>query len=150
MTSQNQKTTVIRNGTLIDGSGSPPTENEAVVIQENRITSVGRIPPGLNLEDKESVRIIDATGRWIMPGLIDGHCHLSFGQPAMPGVSIGRGTASAEFTTLKAARNAPFFAVHFRLATPSAFPLISPPHHPCLPAGCWPVGPDAPAGAGLA
>ena len=106
MTSQNQKTTVIRNGTLIDGSGSPPTENEAVVIQENRITSVGRIPPGLNLEDKESVRIIDATGRGIMPGLIDGHCHLSFGQPAMPGVSIGRGTASAEFTTLKAARNA--------------------------------------------
>ena len=106
MTSQNQKTTVIRNGTLIDGSGSPPTENEAVVIRENRITSVGRIPPGLNLEDKESVRIIDATGRWIMPGLIDGHCHLSFGQPAMPGVSIGRGTASAEFTTLKAARNA--------------------------------------------
>ena len=106
MTSQNQKITVIRNGTLIDGSGSPPTENEAVVIQENRITSVGRIPPGLNLEDKESVRIIDATGRWIMPGLIDGHCHLSLGQPAMPGVNIGRGTASAEFTTLKAARNA--------------------------------------------
>ncbi len=106
MTSENQQTTVIRNGTLIDGSGSPATENEAVVIQGNRITSVGRIPLGLNLEDKESVRIIDAASRWIMPGLIDGHCHLSFGQPAMPGVSIGRGTASAEFTTLKAARNA--------------------------------------------
>ncbi len=106
MTSQNQQTTVIRNGTLIDGSGSPAVENEAVVVQGNRITSVGRIPPGLNLEDKESVWIIDATGRWIMPGLIDGHCHLSFGQPAMPGVSIGRGTASSEFTTLKAARNA--------------------------------------------
>ena len=106
MTSQNQQTTVIRNGTLIDGSGRPAAENEAVVIQGNRITSVGRVPPGLNLEDKESVRIIDATGRWIMPGLIDGHCHLSFGQPSMPGVSIGRGTASAEFTTLKAARNA--------------------------------------------
>ena len=104
MTSGNQQTTVIRNGTLIDGSGSPAVENEAVVIQGNRITSVGRIPPGLNLEDKESVRIIDATGRWIMPGLIDGHCHLSFGQPAMPGVSIARGTTSAEFTTLRAAR----------------------------------------------
>ena len=106
MSNQDQQTTVIRNGTLIDGSGSPAKDNEAVVIQGNRITSVGRIPAGLNLEDKESVRVVDASDRWIMPGLIDGHCHLSFGQPAMPGVSIGRGTASSEFTTLKAARNA--------------------------------------------
>ena len=96
MTSQNQQTTVIRNGTLIDGSGSPAVENEAVVIQGNRITSVGRIPGGLNLEDTETVRVIDATGRWIMPGLIDGHCHLSFGQHAMPGVSIDRRWLSRE------------------------------------------------------
>ena len=106
MASQSTKTTVIRNGTLIDGSGSTASDNEAVVIQGNRITSVGSIPAGLNLEDKESVRVIDASGRWIMPGLIDGHCHLSFGQPAMPGVSVARGTTSAEFTTLRAARNA--------------------------------------------
>jgi N-acyl-D-aspartate/D-glutamate deacylase len=52
MASNNAKTTVIRNGTLIDGSGSAASENEAVVIQENRITSVGSIPAGLNLEDK--------------------------------------------------------------------------------------------------
>ena len=77
MTSQNQKTTVIRNGTLIDGSGSPPTENEAVVIQENRITSVGRIPPGLNLEDKESVRPVDHAGahRWSLPSVLRPACH---------------------------------------------------------------------------
>ena len=106
MASQSTKTTVIRNGTLIDGSGSTASDNEAVVIQGNRITSVGSIPAGLNLEDKESVRVIDASDRWIMPGLIDGHCHLSFGQPAMPGVSVARGTTSAEFTTLRAARNA--------------------------------------------
>ena len=106
MASQSTKTTVIRNGTLIDGSGSTASDNEAVVIQGNRITSVGSIPAGLTLEDKESVRVIDASGRWIMPGLIDGHCHLSFGQPAMPGVSVARGTTSAEFTTLRAARNA--------------------------------------------
>ena len=40
MTSQNQQTTVIRNGTLIDGSGSPAVENEAVVVQGNR--KIGR------------------------------------------------------------------------------------------------------------
>ena len=106
MSASNGKTTVIRNGILIDGSGSSPIENGAVVIQGNRIRSVGQIPADVNVEDKDNVEVIDASGQWIMPGLIDGHCHLSFGQPAMPGVSIARGTASGEFSTLRAARNA--------------------------------------------
>ncbi len=106
MSNNGNKTTVIRNGTLIDGSGSPPAQNDAVVIEGNRITSVGPVPPGLNLEDTERVRVIDASDKWIMPGLIDGHCHLSFGQPVMPGLDIAKGTASAEFNTLRAARNA--------------------------------------------
>ena len=63
MASQSTKTTVIRNGTLIDGSGSTASDNEAVVIQGNRITSVGSIPAGLTLEDKKSIRIIDTSGR---------------------------------------------------------------------------------------
>ena len=106
MGASNGKTTVIRNGILIDGSGSSPIENGAVVIQGNRIRSVGQIPADVNVEDKDNVEVIDASGQWIMPGLIDGHCHLSFGQPAMPGVSIARGTTSGEFSTLRAARNA--------------------------------------------
>ena len=35
------KTLVIRNGTLIDGSGKPSNRNDAVVIEGNRIKSVG-------------------------------------------------------------------------------------------------------------
>jgi imidazolonepropionase-like amidohydrolase len=100
----NGTTTVIRNGTLIDATGNPAGPNEAVVIEGNRIRSVGGLPPDVNLEDRE-VNVIDAAGRWIMPGLIDVHCHLSFGNPPMPGVPSAKGTTSAEFSTLRAARN---------------------------------------------
>ena len=100
------KTTIIRNGILIDGTGQPAAQNDAVVIQGDRIRSVGSIPPDINVEDLESVETIDAAGRWIMPGLIEGHCHLSFGQPAMPGLSIARGATSPEFSTIRAAINA--------------------------------------------
>ena len=106
MPANSVKTTIIRNGSLIDGSGRAPVENDAVVIQGDRIRSVGSVPPDVNVEDLENVATIDASGKWIMPGLIDGHCHLSFGQPTMPGITMARGTVSSEFSTLRAARNA--------------------------------------------
>src|SRR5439155_23658243 len=79
----NGKTLVMQHGTLIDGSGRPATTNEAIVIEGNRIRSVGRLPEDVRLEDQDHVQVIDATEHWIMPGLIDGHCHLSFGFPQM-------------------------------------------------------------------
>ena len=106
MSSNGTQTTVIRNGTLIDGTGSPPAENDAIVLEGNRIRSVGRVPVDLNLEDRARVQVIDATGQWIMPGLIDAHCHLSFGHPEMPGVSVSKGAISPGFSALRAARNA--------------------------------------------
>ena len=99
-------TIVIQNGTLIDGSGKPPTSNEAIVIEGNRLRSIGPLPADVHLEDQDGVQVIDASGQWILPGLIDGHCHLSFGYPAMSGVRSAKGTTSAEFSTLRAARNA--------------------------------------------
>ena len=46
------RTIVIRNGTLIDGSGDAPRKNDALVIEGNRIRSVGVLPPELRLEDE--------------------------------------------------------------------------------------------------
>ena len=106
MSTNDAKTTIIRNGTLIDGTGQPAAHNDAVVVQGNRILSVGAVPPEVNVEDREHIETIDATDKWIMPGLIEGHCHLSFGQPAMPGLSIARGATSPEFSTIRAAINA--------------------------------------------
>jgi imidazolonepropionase-like amidohydrolase len=106
MDPQGTQTLVIQNGTLIDGAGNPPTRNQAIIIEGNRITHIGPLPEDLLLGDRDHIEIIDATGQWIMPGLIDGHCHLSFGFPQIPGGPSTRGTISPGFGALRAARNA--------------------------------------------
>ena len=97
------KHTVILNGTLIDGSGADATPNNAIVINGNRIRSVGQLPGDVNLEDKENVQVIDAKGQWVIPGLIDAHSHLSLRQPSIRGIPW---PSSAEHSTLWSARNA--------------------------------------------
>jgi imidazolonepropionase-like amidohydrolase len=59
--------------TLIDGTGGPPLEASAVVIRGGRIESVGSRG---DFQLPERTREVDLTGRWIMPGLVDGHVHL--------------------------------------------------------------------------
>jgi imidazolonepropionase-like amidohydrolase len=99
------KTLVIRNGTLIDGSGKGAARNETIVIEGTRIKSIGPLPPDVTLEDRRSVELIDAGGQWIMPGLIDAHCHVSYGYPTIKGEGKGKGTTRPEFSTLKSARS---------------------------------------------
>ena len=85
MSAVSKKTLVVRNGTLIDGSGKAPSRNDAIVIEGNRIKSVGALPPDVQLEDRRNVEVVDAGGQWIMPGLIDAHCHVSYGYPLIKG-----------------------------------------------------------------
>jgi imidazolonepropionase-like amidohydrolase len=101
-----KKIIVISNGTLIDGTGRTPVRNDAIVIEGNRIKSTGRLPADVKLEDRDNVEVINAAGQWIMPGLIDAHTHLSYGNPKVPGEARGRGTTRPEFNTLRAAWNA--------------------------------------------
>src|SRR5215813_10245214 len=90
---------LIKNGTLIDGSSRDPVSNTRIVVEGNRITHVGGSGGELQPETTDDV-IIDAAGKFILPGLIDSHCHVSLHQGALPGV---RYTSSAEFCTLWAA-----------------------------------------------
>jgi imidazolonepropionase-like amidohydrolase len=90
---------LIKNGTMIDGSGSEPVPNKLLIVEENRITLVGEAEGSMRPETPED-RVIDATGKFILPGLIDAHCHISLHQGALPGV---RYTSTAEFCTLWAA-----------------------------------------------
>jgi imidazolonepropionase-like amidohydrolase len=106
MARQGKHTIVIENGTLIDGSGNPPIPNQAIVIEGNRIGSIGPLPEDIQHGARGQIQRIDAAGQWIMPGLIDGHCHLSFGFPQMSGGPSTRGTTSPGFSALRAARNA--------------------------------------------
>ena len=90
---------LIKNGTLIDGSGRAPTANTLVAIEGNRISHVGPAGGSMRPQTPDDM-VIDAAGKFILPGLIDAHCHVSLHQGALPGV---RYTSSAEFCTLWAA-----------------------------------------------
>ena len=59
---------VIRNGTVVDGTGLPKYKADVAVSGE-RIAAIGRIPE----KGKEE---IDATGHVVSPGFIDGHTHM--------------------------------------------------------------------------
>lgn len=73
--------TLIHNGTLIDGNGRAPLSNAAVLIKNNRIHTVGR-KSDIPMPDAP-VTQLDAKGGYILPGLIDTHVHLMFGDVNM-------------------------------------------------------------------
>jgi N-acyl-D-aspartate/D-glutamate deacylase len=59
---------VVKNGTVIDGSGMPRYRAD-VGIQRGRITRIGRI--------RESAReVLDAEGQVVAPGFVDAHTHM--------------------------------------------------------------------------
>jgi hypothetical protein len=64
---------LIRNVTVIDGSGAPPVPARDVLISGGRIAAVA--PPGLSGAPADAERI-DGTGKFLIPGLIDSHVHL--------------------------------------------------------------------------
>lgn len=66
-------TLAVVGGVLIDGHEGPPLPNSVVLVDGKRIVAVGtrdslKIPPG--------AKVIDASGHYVMPGLIDRHVHL--------------------------------------------------------------------------
>jgi N-acyl-D-amino-acid deacylase len=61
---------VIRNGTVVDGSGAPGVPADVGIVGD-RIATVGRIPV-----DEPGAVEIDAEGHVVTPGFIDGHTHL--------------------------------------------------------------------------
>lgn len=64
---------VLKNATLIDGTGADPVSNGTVVIEDDRIKEVLRGSPGRVPSDAQT---IDCRNQTLLPGLIDGHVHL--------------------------------------------------------------------------
>jgi len=57
-------------GTLLTASSQKTIANGTLLIENGRISAVGRdmtLPPG--------AQVIDAKGRYVMPGIIDAHSH---------------------------------------------------------------------------
>lgn len=64
--------TVIYQGTVIDSTGQPPIEDAVIVIEGERIREIGTVDQISMPADAE---VIEADGKWIIPGLIDAHVH---------------------------------------------------------------------------
>jgi imidazolonepropionase-like amidohydrolase len=70
---------LIAGGRVIDGTGAAP-RSESVLIVGDRIVAVGAEAESRAAAHRD-VRRLDASGMTVMPGLIDGHCHVSFDEP---------------------------------------------------------------------
>ncbi len=80
---------VIQGATLISGAGSTPVQNTVVVIEGNRITAVG---PAGQVSVPQGAEVIQAEGKFIIPGLSDMHVHW---QSWMPELFLAHGVTSA-------------------------------------------------------
>jgi imidazolonepropionase-like amidohydrolase len=72
--------TLITNVSVVDGTRPEPRGPASVLIEGERISALGdesdlraRVPRG------EPLTVADFRGRYLMPGLIDAHCHMTYG-----------------------------------------------------------------------
>lgn len=64
------ETIAIRGATVIDTVGEKDLEGATVIVRDGRIAKVGR-----NVKVPKGARIVDGRGKYLIPGLIDGHVH---------------------------------------------------------------------------
>jgi len=83
-------TLLIRNALVFDGSGEPP-RREDVAVAGRQIAARGAA-----LDPSRAERVVDAEGRWLMPGLVDIHTHLDLEVELAPGLpeSVRHGTTT--------------------------------------------------------
>lgn len=66
---------VIKNAQIFTASGHPETpeyfEKADLLIRDGKIAAIGQ-----NLEQQENAEVIDASGYFVMPGLVDAHSHI--------------------------------------------------------------------------
>jgi len=90
----------IRNGNIVDGVSKSPYVAD-ILIENNKITE---IRANISLD---TVTTLDATGKWVIPGLIDVHCHLrepgfEYKEDILSGM---RSAAAGGFTTIACMAN---------------------------------------------
>src|SRR4051812_1584649 len=64
---------VLKNFTLIDGTGHQPVARAAMIIDNGRIRWIG---PATQLATPPSAETVDLGGKYVMPGIIDLHTHI--------------------------------------------------------------------------
>ncbi len=119
-------TTYIRAGRLFDATSDRVRENMVIVVEGNRIRSVG---PAASISIPAGSNVIDLTRATVLPGLIDCHTHLGSRADrydeifrfkdtpflsAFAAVVNARKTLDAGFTTVRDVGSKPFLAVDLR------------------------------------
>src|ERR1700724_663074 len=66
-----QNDVVIRGGTLLTVTHGR-IENGSIYIHNGKIAAVGK-----TVQAPSNATVIDATGKWVMPGIIDAHSHIA-------------------------------------------------------------------------
>lgn len=69
-----QEIKVIKNGMLINGTGKEPIKNATIIIKGTTIETIGEAE---KIKIPSNAKIIDATGKTVLPGLIDSHVHIN-------------------------------------------------------------------------
>ncbi len=79
---------VIRNATIVDGNGTPASGPGDIVILGNRIAEIVWLDPVAlkagNARRPAADTEIDATGKYVLPGLINGHAHVQDERGGIP------------------------------------------------------------------
>ena len=65
----------LRHVRVIDGTGAPPAEDQAVLLQDGQITAVG---PDRSTSIPSGYKVLDLQGRSVIPGLVMMHEHLVY------------------------------------------------------------------------
>ncbi|MGE0599338.1 MAG: amidohydrolase family protein [Dehalococcoidia bacterium] len=83
---------LIKNATLFDGTGAPAAPATSILIQDGRVAAVA---PTSQLDAAEGATDIDASGKFVIPGLIDMHIHVELcgGREALP-IWLGTGVTT--------------------------------------------------------
>ncbi|WP_052129730.1 amidohydrolase family protein [Sphingomonas sp. 35-24ZXX] len=68
----------IRGATIWDATGAPAVMGDVLVTDRH----IEWVRPGGAGESVQAERVIDAAGRFLMPGMVEGHAHISFGNAA--------------------------------------------------------------------
>src|SRR5262245_28441870 len=91
--------TAVRAGRMFDPKFGANLSNQVVLIRGDRITDVG---PATRLQIPAGAKVIDLSNATVLPGLIDGHVHLTDGKGDQRQQSLHSATESlkAGYTTL--------------------------------------------------
>lgn len=103
-----ESTIAIRGVTVVDATGAPPRADQTVVISGNRIVAAAS---AANVRVPRQARVVDGSGKYLIPGLWDMHTHVTgLGKAGLElsvanGVTGVRDMGAIRFATTKAWRD---------------------------------------------